>query len=154
MADAEQLRRQAKHIGTLHEAGERIRALTARAEAAEAQAEELRTKLDDLARSARTDLEAAEARAVRAEGLAADREAELRVAASEFHELRAQRDRVVEAWDNALDELVDVWHQREDHRPLHEFLEMTWEQYGTWVRDPKAALLAMLDHTQDSEDRG
>lgn len=34
-----------------------------------------------------------------------------------------------------LDDLVDLWHNSpEDGVPLHEFLRMTWDEYGQWTR--------------------
>lgn len=40
-----------------------------------------------------------------------------------------------------IDDWVDKWHGLECWRtdtPLHEYLGLTWEEYGEWVRDPDA----------------
>ena len=35
--------------------------------------------------------------------------------------------------DEEIDDLVDQWHAGDGKVPLHEFLGMTWEQYGEWL---------------------
>lgn len=40
--------------------------------------------------------------------------------------------RTSDEWDN----LVEEWHTGEDPRELHEFLGLTWEEYGQWIKDP------------------
>jgi hypothetical protein len=38
--------------------------------------------------------------------------------------------------EKTLDDLIEEWHNSgpEETRPLHEFLGMTWEEYGCWVK--------------------
>ena len=39
------------------------------------------------------------------------------------------------AWNRKLDELVEKWHTSPtDDGPLHEFLGMSWEEYGAWTK--------------------
>jgi hypothetical protein len=46
----------------------------------------------------------------------------------------------VAAWNRLLDDHVEAWHQSplSDPTPLHEYLGMTWDEYGAWVKDPSA----------------
>ncbi len=32
-----------------------------------------------------------------------------------------------------LDDLVDRWHRSGSDVPLHQYLNLTWEEYATWV---------------------
>ncbi len=34
-----------------------------------------------------------------------------------------------------VDDYVDLWHDGSSSLPLHEFLGLTWEEYGAWVED-------------------
>jgi hypothetical protein len=36
----------------------------------------------------------------------------------------------------AIDDLIDLWHDSDDPRPLHAFLGMTWDEYKRWVSSP------------------
>lgn len=40
--------------------------------------------------------------------------------------------------ESDIDYLVDLWHQSELQVPLHEFLNMTWEEYSLWVNNTKS----------------
>jgi hypothetical protein len=46
----------------------------------------------------------------------------------------------VTGWNDHLDDLIDRWHHSspDDPTPLHEYLGMSWEEYGAWVKDPTA----------------
>lgn len=40
------------------------------------------------------------------------------------------------AWNRLLDDLVEKWHNSpDDGKPLHEYLGMTWDEYGAWAKD-------------------
>lgn len=42
-------------------------------------------------------------------------------------------------WNEHLEDLIGLWHELpEDGVPLHEFLGMTFDEYGLWVRDSAA----------------
>lgn len=37
--------------------------------------------------------------------------------------------------DEVMDDLIGEWHDSpEDGRTLHEFLGLTWEEYGKWLQ--------------------
>jgi hypothetical protein len=35
--------------------------------------------------------------------------------------------------EKRINDLIDQWHEGNTGVPLHEFLGMTWEQYGEWL---------------------
>lgn len=40
---------------------------------------------------------------------------------------------------DALDDYIDRWHDGEGRgSALHDFLGLTWEEYGAWIKDPAA----------------
>ena len=45
---------------------------------------------------------------------------------------------------DAIDDYVDQWHENALDQPLHAFLGMTREEYGTWVERPDT-LLSLLN---------
>lgn len=49
-----------------------------------------------------------------------------------------------------IDDWVERWHTGDSKQELHEFLGMTWEEYGNWVAAPAAlphivAIRTMVD---------
>lgn len=36
--------------------------------------------------------------------------------------------------EDAIDDLIDRWHNGEGPEHLHDWLGMTWDEYGRWVR--------------------
>lgn len=36
-----------------------------------------------------------------------------------------------------IHDLIDEWHKSDTELPLHEFLELTWEEYARWVETNK-----------------
>lgn len=49
-----------------------------------------------------------------------------------WHVLRAQG--LIEPAEEVADQLVELWHSGQGPgQELHEFLGLTWEQYGQWV---------------------
>jgi len=43
-----------------------------------------------------------------------------------------------EARDDEIDDYVDAWHARPGGQELHEFLGMSKDEYGLWLRNPDA----------------
>lgn len=41
-----------------------------------------------------------------------------------------------EAYADDIDAWIERWHKSPNEKPLHEFLGMTFEQYGRWVNNP------------------
>jgi hypothetical protein len=37
-----------------------------------------------------------------------------------------------------IDDYIDIWHDGDDPRELHEFLGMTWDEYRLWVERPNS----------------
>lgn len=52
--------------------------------------------------------------------------------------------------EKTLDDLIEEWHNSgpEETRPLHEFLGMTWEEYGLWVKNSRD-IPERLKHLQE-----
>lgn len=53
-----------------------------------------------------------------------------------FEEYQRPMNETVWLWNEKLDDLVDAWHERPEDGPLHEFLNMSWDEYGAWTKDP------------------
>lgn len=53
-----------------------------------------------------------------------------------FFDLYARGERLADE----ADDFVDLWHEGDgpDGMSLHEYLGLTWEEYGAWARDPGA----------------
>lgn len=34
-----------------------------------------------------------------------------------------------------MDDFIDEWHDGDYHNELHEFLGMSWDEYGSWLAD-------------------
>lgn len=34
-----------------------------------------------------------------------------------------------------IENYIEYWHTHETGKPLHEFLGLTWEEYGQWLRN-------------------
>lgn len=46
--------------------------------------------------------------------------------------------KTVDEVNEALDDLVDAWHNSpEDGTSIHDFLDMSWEEYAQWLQDPE-----------------
>jgi hypothetical protein len=39
---------------------------------------------------------------------------------------------------DAIDDFIDAWHQEPGGREIFEYLGMTQDEYGSWLRDPDA----------------
>lgn len=37
-----------------------------------------------------------------------------------------------------MDDHVDRWHDGDSPLELHEYLGLTWDEYGRWVKDPES----------------
>jgi hypothetical protein len=42
------------------------------------------------------------------------------------------------AGPDEIDDFIDRWHEAPEGRELHEYLGMTEEEYGNWLRQPDA----------------
>lgn len=56
--------------------------------------------------------------------------------------------------DESIDDWVDRWHNdKSTQLPLHEYLGMSWEQYGRWLEKP-SSLVPILNEIRENASCG